>query len=77
MGQIAGVQISATGSYVPDEIVTNEDLAALGCDSEWIIRRTGIHSRRRASEDQATSDLCYEAAVRCLKEAVSALMKLT
>ncbi|MDB4557905.1 ketoacyl-ACP synthase III [bacterium] len=69
MGQIAGVQISATGSYVPDEIVTNEDLAALGCDSEWIIRRTGIHSRRRASEDQATSDLCYEAAVRCLKEA--------
>ena len=69
MGQLAGVQITATGSYVPEEVVTNEDLAALGCDSEWIIRRTGIHARRRASEDQATSDLCYEAATRCIEEA--------
>ena len=69
MGQLAGVQIAATGSYVPEEVVTNEDLAALGCDSEWIIRRTGIHARRRASEDQATSDLCYEAALRCIEEA--------
>lgn len=69
MGQLAGVQIAATGSYVPEEEVTNEDLAALGCDSEWIIRRTGIHARRRASDDQATSDLCYEAALRCIEEA--------
>ncbi len=69
MGQLAGVQIAATGSYVPEEVVTNEDLAALGCDSEWIIRRTGIHARRRASDDQATSDLCYEAALRCIEEA--------
>jgi 3-oxoacyl-[acyl-carrier-protein] synthase-3 len=69
MGQIAGVQIAATGSYVPEEVVTNEDLAALGCDSEWIIRRTGIHARRRASKDQATSDLCYEAAARCIHNA--------
>ncbi len=69
MGQLAGVQIAATGSYVPKEEVTNEDLAALGCDSEWIIRRTGIHARRRASDDQATSDLCYEAALRCIEEA--------
>ncbi|MDB4676757.1 ketoacyl-ACP synthase III [bacterium] len=69
MGQISGVRIAATGSYVPEEIVTNEDLAALGCDSEWIIRRTGIRERRRASDNEATSDLCYEAAVRCMREA--------
>lgn len=69
MGQLSGVQIMATGSYVPEEVVTNEDLTALGCDSEWIIRRTGIHERRRASEEQATSDLCYEAATRCIEEA--------
>ncbi|MDB4810004.1 ketoacyl-ACP synthase III [bacterium] len=69
MGQISGVRIAATGSYVPEEIVTNEDLAALGCDSEWIIRRTGIRERRRASHNEATSDLCYEAAVRCMREA--------
>ena len=69
MGRVSGVRIAATGSYVPDEIVTNEDLAALGCDSEWIVRRTGIRQRRRAAADQATSDLCYEAAIRCMKEA--------
>ncbi len=69
MGQISGVRIAATGSYVPEEIVTNEDLAALGCDSEWIVRRTGILERRRAAEHEATSDLCYQAALRCMEEA--------
>ncbi len=66
MGRAMKVRMLATGSYVPDNIVSNEDLAALGCDSEWIIRRTGIRERRHASDDQATSDLAYEAAVRCL-----------
>ncbi len=69
MGSCTGVQIAATGSYVPDLIVTNEDLDALGCDSEWIVQRTGIRQRRRAAPNQATSDLAYEAAVRCLKNA--------
>lgn len=69
MGQISGVRIAATGSYVPEEIVTNADLAALGCDSEWIIRRTGIRERRKASETEATSDLCFYAAQRCMKNA--------
>lgn len=69
MGVAQGVRIVATGSYVPEEIVTNEDLAALGCDSDWIVRRTGILRRRRAADDQATSDLCYEAARRCMDEA--------
>ncbi|GAA4448228.1 ketoacyl-ACP synthase III [Novipirellula rosea] len=69
MGKVAGVRVAATGSYVPEQIVTNEDLAALGCDSEWIVRRTGIRERRRAAEDQATSDMCYQAALRCLSAA--------
>jgi 3-oxoacyl-[acyl-carrier-protein] synthase-3 len=69
MGKVTGVRVAATGSYVPEEIVTNEDLAALGCDSEWIIRRTGIRERRRAADGEATSDLCYEAALRCMKKA--------
>ena len=69
MGRVSGVRIAATGSYVPEEVVTNEDLAVLGCDSEWIIRRTGIRERRRAASDQATSDLCYEAAIRCMNQA--------
>ena len=69
MGRLPGVRVAASGSYAPDQIVTNEQLAALGCDSEWIIRRTGIRERRKAADHQATSDLCFEAAVRCLAEA--------
>jgi 3-oxoacyl-[acyl-carrier-protein] synthase III len=61
--------IAATGSYVPSQIVTNEDLASLGCDSDWIVQRTGIHQRRKASDEQATSDLAYQAALRCLESA--------
>ncbi len=64
-----GIRVAATGSYAPDQIVTNEDLVALGCDSDWIVKRTGILERRRAAPDQAASDLAYEAAVRCLANA--------
>jgi 3-oxoacyl-[acyl-carrier-protein] synthase-3 len=69
MGRVMGVRVLATGSYVPDQIVTNEDLAALGCDSDWIIRRTGIRERRKANDDQATSDLAYQAALRAIEAA--------
>lgn len=62
MGQAPGVRVLGTGSYVPQQIVTNEDLAALGCDSEWIVRRTGIQQRRKAAEGEATSDMAYHAA---------------
>ncbi len=67
MGRVLGVRILATGSYVPAEIVTNEDLAALGCDSDWIVRRTGIRARRKASDEEATSDLAYQAALRAMQ----------
>ncbi|MCP4193917.1 MAG: ketoacyl-ACP synthase III [Planctomycetaceae bacterium] len=66
MRSLTGVQLLSTGSYVPPDVVTNEDLRQLGYDSDWIIQRTGIQSRRRASADMATSDLAYEAAQRCL-----------
>lgn len=56
----------ATGSYVPEDVVTNEDLQKLGYDSDWIVQRTGILRRRRAPSHMATSDLAYEAAQRCL-----------
>ncbi len=63
------MRVLATGSYVPEQIITNEDLAALGCDSEWIVRRTGIRQRRKAAENQATSDLAYEAALVAMRNA--------
>ncbi|MCA9267499.1 MAG: ketoacyl-ACP synthase III, partial [Planctomycetales bacterium] len=47
----------------------NRDLAALGCDEEWIVQRTGILERRRAAPHEATSDLAYAAALNCLEQA--------
>ena len=67
---LTGVQILGSGSYVPDNVVTNLDLQdSLGFDPEWIVNRTGIHERRFALPHQATSDLCTQAAIRCLKAA--------
>ncbi|HUQ72317.1 MAG TPA: beta-ketoacyl-ACP synthase III [Planctomycetaceae bacterium] len=65
---LLGVQIAATGSYVPEQIVTNAELQDLyGCDSGWIEQRTGILRRRYAAPDQATADLCIEAARRAIR----------
>ncbi len=67
---LTGVRVVATGSYVPEVVVTNDQLhERLGFDSEWIVKRTGILERRHAFPHQATSDLCYEAARRCIHQA--------
>jgi 3-oxoacyl-[acyl-carrier-protein] synthase-3 len=68
--RLTGVRILATGSYVPDIVVTNAQLhQRFGFDSDWIVKRTGILERRHALPHQATSDLCYEAAKRCIAQA--------
>lgn len=66
---LKGVQIAATGSYVPEVVVSNSDLTQLGCDEEWIVQRTGILERRHCAPDQATSDLAHMAGLDCLKKA--------
>src|SRR5215831_14675678 len=67
---LTGVRILGTGSYVPDGVVTNEHLHhRLGHNSEWIVKRTGILERRHALPHQATSDLCHEAAKKCIEAA--------
>jgi len=67
---LLGVQIIGTGSYVPDRIITNEELQkTLGFDPAWIVQRTGIRERRFAAPDQATSDMCVEAAQRAIDSA--------
>ncbi len=67
---LTGVRVLATGSYVPDAVVSNDHLhQRFGFDSDWIVKRTGIHERRHALPHQATSDLCHEAAVRCIEQA--------
>jgi 3-oxoacyl-[acyl-carrier-protein] synthase-3 len=59
--------IIGTGSYVPENVMTNDDLAKLvETSDEWIESRTGI-KERRISTGEKTSDIAYEAASRALK----------
>lgn len=67
--RLTGVQVIGTGSYLPDKVVTNEMLASLGCDAEWIVQRTGIRERRHAPPEISTSDMAVAAAERCLAAA--------
>ncbi|MBN1589512.1 MAG: ketoacyl-ACP synthase III [Pirellulales bacterium] len=69
MGRLLGVQITGVGSSVPENVVKNEHLAALGYDADWIVQRTGILQRRHAPDGMATSDLAAEAGRRCLENA--------
>jgi 3-oxoacyl-[acyl-carrier-protein] synthase-3 len=62
--------ITGTGSYLPDQIVTNDDLAKqVDTNDEWIRTRTGIGERRVLAEGLATSDMCFEAARKALEDA--------
>ncbi|MDF1536189.1 MAG: ketoacyl-ACP synthase III [bacterium] len=55
--------IAGTGSYLPEKIITNADLARMvDTTDEWIVSRTGISERRMAAPEEATSDLATEAA---------------
>jgi 3-oxoacyl-[acyl-carrier-protein] synthase III len=67
--RLTGVRIVGTGSYVPEQVVTNEALASLGCDADWIIQRTGIRERRHAPPEISTSDMAVAAAERCIQTA--------
>ncbi len=66
---LTGVQIVGTGSFVPENVVTNADLSSLGCDPEWIVQRTGIRERRHAPPEMSTGDMAVIAAERCLAAA--------
>ena len=58
------------GSFRPDKILTNNDLARMvDTSDEWIYSRTGIRERRIASEKETTATLAFEAAARALKRA--------
>jgi len=62
--------IIGTGSYLPDYIVTNEEMAGItGLSPHDIKKKTGIIERRRADKDEATSDLATKAALSALKSA--------
>ena len=62
--------VTGVGSFLPEQVVTNADLALIvDTSDEWIQERTGIKQRHRARDDQPTSDLATEAARRALADA--------
>ncbi len=64
------VSIIGTGSYVPEKILTNEDLSAMvDTTDEWITSRTGIKQRRIAAKDEHTSDMATKAALSAIEQA--------
>jgi 3-oxoacyl-[acyl-carrier-protein] synthase-3 len=63
-------RIIGTGSYLPEKVLTNDDLArTVDTSDEWIRTRTGIRSRHIAAEGQLASDLALPAAQRALQSA--------
>jgi len=67
---IRGATITGTGMYVPERKLTNADLERMvDTSDEWIVERTGIHERRIAAPEQASSDLALIACQRALSAA--------
>ncbi len=63
------VKISALGCYVPERVLTNDDLEKMvETTNEWILKRTGISERHIADAGVATSDLAVEAARQALDQ---------
>lgn len=64
-------RIAGTGSYLPGEPVSNNDLVRRGVDTsdQWIIERTGIRFRHLAAEQVTASDLALEASLRAIEAA--------
>lgn len=62
------MQLLGTGSYLPEKVVTNDDLAEfVDTSDEWIRQRVGIRSRHYASENETTTYMAKASADRALK----------
>ena len=62
--------IEGVGSYLPERVLTNQELAGMvDTSDEWIVERTGIRERRIAAPGEMTSDLAVAAAVKALANA--------
>ncbi|HWA94643.1 MAG TPA: beta-ketoacyl-ACP synthase III [Terracidiphilus sp.] len=61
-------KITALGTYVPPQVITNQDLEKLvDTSDEWILSRTGIRERHKLAEGQGVSDMCAAAARQALE----------
>ncbi|MBQ8660196.1 MAG: ketoacyl-ACP synthase III [Alphaproteobacteria bacterium] len=69
MGEIYS-EIIGTGSYLPEKILTNDDLSKMvDTSDEWIYTRTGIKQRHIAADNEYTSDLAVNAIKNALDNA--------
>jgi 3-oxoacyl-[acyl-carrier-protein] synthase-3 len=60
-------KITALGTYVPPEIITNQDLERMvDTNDQWIMERTGIRTRHKLAKGLGVSDICTAAAKKCL-----------
>lgn len=63
-------RITGTGSYLPERIMTNADIEKIvDTTDQWIQERTGIKQRHIAADNQATSDLAEQAALKAIAAA--------
>ena len=63
-------QVAGCGAYLPERVLTNDELSQrLDTSDAWIRQRTGIGERRIAADGELTSDLAATAALRALKHA--------
>ena len=63
-------RITGTGAYLPDKVLTNDDLAkTIETTDEWIVARTGIRRRHIAADEQSTSDLALKASLAAIESA--------
>ena len=70
MTQRIPVRFAGTGSYVPEEVITNQHFVNyLDTSDEWIVTRTGIRERRRAAKDESTSTMAVRASRLALEDA--------
>lgn len=68
--RLRSCSITAVASYQPERVLTNADVGKkIGDDGEWILPSTGIRERRIAAENEFTSDLAAQAALRALHKA--------
>src|SRR6201996_2116882 len=60
-------KISALGTFVPPQVLTNKDLEKMvDTNDQWIVERTGIRERHVLAQGKGVSDICVEAAKKCL-----------
>jgi 3-oxoacyl-[acyl-carrier-protein] synthase III len=63
-------RITGTGSYLPERILTNAELAkTVDTSDEWIVERTGIRQRHIAADGETTANIAHQAALRALDAA--------